>query len=248
MNHITILAALFFALSFNAYSADGGKGDAVAGEEQQALNTLTKKEKQEGWKLLFDGVSIKNWKTFNGGKKVEGWKIVDGILYNSGEGSDHGGDIITKKQYDNFELSLEWNISPLSNSGIFIRAQENIVNTIYKTAPEYQLSDDIGITRKREKYQFTAACYGMYETEGAAINPPGEWNTSRLVVNGAHVEHWLNGKKVVEYELWSQDWKERKAKSKWKDEPYYGMAKKGHVGLQDHGGLTRFRNIKIKKL
>lgn len=216
-------------------------------DEDSNLNHLSKQEKQEGWKLLFDGQSLKDWKTFNGGE-VLGWKIVDGILYNSGKGSDHGGDIITKKEYGDFELSLEWNISSESNSGIFIRAEEGKVNTIYKTAPEYQLSDDIGIKRKREKFQFTAACYGMYETNGARIHPPGEWNTSKIRVDGAHVEHWLNGEKVVEYELWSDDWKERKAKSKWKDEPYYGMARKGHIGLQDHGGLTRFRNIKIKEL
>lgn len=216
-------------------------------QNEKAINTLTEQEKKEGWKLLFDGISLKNWKTFNG-DEITGWKIADGILYNSGVGSDHGGDIITKEEFDNFELYLEWNISPESNSGIFIRVQENIVNTIYKTAPEYQLSDDIGIKRQRERYQFTAACYGMYETEGAVINPAGEWNSSIIVVKDSHVEHWLNGKKVVEYELWSDDWNERKAKSKWKDEPHYGMASSGHIGLQDHGGLTRFRNIKVKKL
>ncbi|RIH63519.1 DUF1080 domain-containing protein [Mariniphaga sediminis] len=242
---IALLAA--FILFLNPLSGMGASGEKATDLQKEELNKLTKEEKKEGWKLLFNGVSLKGWKTFNGGK-VDGWKVIDGVLNNSGKGSDHGGDIITKKKYDNFELYLEWNISPLSNSGIFIRVQEDIVNTIYKTAPEYQLSDDIGITRKREKYQFTAACYAMYETTGAEINPPGDWNSSQIVVNGPHVEHWLNGEKVVEYELWSRDWKERKAKSKWKDEPHYGMAEKGHVGLQDHGGLTRFRNIKIREL
>lgn len=244
---IVLLSALVMLLPAGALMAAGHATTKEAPKEEQPLNRLTKKEKSDGWKLLFDGRSIKKWKTFNGGK-ITNWKIIDGILHNSGKGSDHGGDIITKKKYDNFEIALEWNISPQSNSGIFIRAQEDIVKTIYQTAPEYQLSDDIGITRKREKYQFTAACYGMYPTNGAKINPPGEWNSSRIVVKDTYVEHWLNGVKVVEYELWSSDWKEKKANSKWKDEPHYGMAEKGHVGLQDHGGLTKFRNIKIRKL
>ena len=213
----------------------------------QKINVLSGKELKEGWQLLFDGKSVDNWKIFNGGE-VKGWKVMDGILQNSGEGSDHGGDIITRKEYKDFELYLEWNISPLSNSGIFIHAVDSLVTTIYQTAPEYQISDDIGIKKAREKYQFTAACYAMYETIGAEIKPTGEWNSSKIVVNGAHVEHWLNSKKVVEYELWSDDWKLRKEKGKWKEEPYYGIAKIGHIGLQDHGGLTRFRNIKIKEL
>jgi len=234
-----ILALLFFlGVLFNS---------SMAERPRQKINVLSGKEIKEGWQLLFDGKSVDNWKIFNGGE-VKGWKVIDGILFNSGEGSDHGGDIITRKEYKNFELYLEWNISALSNSGIFIHAVDSLVTTIYETAPEYQISDDFGIKKAREKYQFTAACYAMYETVGAELDPPGEWNSSKIVVNGAHVEHWLNGKKVVEYELWSEDWKLRKEKGKWKDQPQYGMAKTGHVGLQDHGGLTRFRNIKIKEL
>src|SRR5690606_4611449 len=113
---------------------------------------------------------------------------------------------------------------PKSNSGIFIRAKEGKTKSIYQSAPEYQLSDDIGITRKRNKNQFTASSYAMYKPEGAQINPPGEWNSSRIVVESTQVEHWLNGKKVLEYELWSDDWKMRKNRSKWKDEPHYGKA------------------------
>lgn len=215
----------------------------------QTLNTLTKTEKKEGWKMLFNGKNFSGWKTFNGGK-VSGWKVIDGILYNSGTGSDHGGDIITRKQYDDFELYLEWNISPLSNSGIFIRVEEHVVNAIYKTGPEYQLCDDEGVekVRKRNNDQFTASCYAMYAAVAPVLMPIGEWNTSRIVVRGSHVEYWLNGKKTVEYNLSDEDWEARKAVSKWKDEPYYGTAKKGHIGLQDHGGLTKFRNVKIRQL
>ena len=215
----------------------------------QEINWLTESEEKEGWELLFNGKNLEGWKTFNG-EEVSGWKVIKGVLNNSGKGSDHGGDIITTEQYQDFELILEWNISPLSNSGIFIHVQENIVDAIYKTGPEYQLCDDEGVDKvlARSKNQRTASSYAMFEAQNIELMPLGEWNESRIVVNGKNVEHWLNGKKVVEFELWSEEWKKRKERSKWKDEKYYGMAKKGHIGLQDHGGLTRFRNVKLKTL
>lgn len=217
----------------------------------QEINELSKQEKNEGWELLFNGKDLKGWKIFNGGK-VKGWKVVEGILYNSGKGSDHGGDIITKKQFENFELYLEWNISPLSNSGVFIHVQEAIVNKIYLSGPEYQLCDDKGVDEKRgvlrNKNQYTASGYAMYEAHDPQLKPIGEWNITRILVKGTHVEHWLNGHKTVEYELWSDDWYEQKETSKWKDAEHYGMAEKGHIGIQDHGGLTKFRNVRIRKL
>lgn len=216
-------------------------------EQKEKLNTLTKKEKQEGWELLFDGKSLDNWKMFNGGE-VTGWKIVDGILENSGVGSDHGGDIITKKQYGNFELYLEWRVTPESNSGIFYHVQEGITDAIYESGPEYQLIDDKGWPDKLEAYQYSGSNYAMNEPKDAEVVPVDEWNTTRIVVKNPHVEHWLNGKKVVEYDLWSDEWKAHKAKGKWKDAPHYGEAKEGHIGLQDHGGLTMFRNFKIREL
>jgi hypothetical protein len=210
-------------------------------------NKLTKREIKQGWELLFDGNSLDNWKTFNGGA-VTGWKIVDGVLENSGVGSDHGGDIISQKEYTNFELSLEWKVSPQSNSGIFYHVQEGLTNAIYESGPEYQLIDDEGWPEKLEDWQKSGANYGMNAPENAKVKPVGEWNTTRIIVNGAHVEHWLNGTKVVEYELWSPEWEACKAAGKWAEVPEYGMAKSGHIGIQDHGGLTMFRNIKIREI
>lgn len=211
------------------------------------LNSLSEKEIEAGWELLFDGKTTDNWKTFNAGE-VTGWKIIDGILNNSGEGSDHGGDIITKKQYTNFELYLEWKIAPESNSGVFIHVQEGFTDAIYETAPEYQLLDDKGWPTKLEDHQYSGANYAMHVPQNAEVVPIEEWNSTRIVANGAHVENWLNGTKVVEYELWSDDWMQRKENGKWKDFPHYGMSKAGHIGLQDHGGLTMFRNMKIREL
>uniref|UniRef100_UPI0032175670 3-keto-disaccharide hydrolase n=1 Tax=uncultured Draconibacterium sp. TaxID=1573823 RepID=UPI0032175670 len=220
---------------------------SCSSDSKDKTNILTKKEISEGWELLFDGKSLDNWKTFNGGK-VTGWKIINGELNNSGVGSDHGGDIITKKQYTNFELYLEWKVTPESNSGIFFHVQEGLTNAIYESGPEYQLIDDKGWPTKLEANQYSGANYAMHAPQNAKVAPINEWNTTKIIVDGPHVEHWLNGTKVVDYELWTDKWEAIKAKSKWANAPHYGMGKTGHIGLQDHGGLTMFRNIKIREL
>lgn len=208
---------------------------------------LTKKEIKQGWEMLFDGKSLDKWKAFNGGE-VTGWKIVGNELHNSGVGSDHGGDIITKKQYENFELYLEWKVAPQSNSGVFIHVQEGLTDAIYESGPEYQMIDDKGWPEKLEASQYSGANYAMNAPQNAKVEPIDQWNTSRIIVNNPHVEHWLNGEKVVEYELWSDEWKALKAKSKWAEAEHYGADKSGHIGLQDHDGLTMFRNIKIREI
>lgn len=229
---------ILFPFSVFLFSCDSTKNE---------MNTLSKKEVKDGWELLFDGKSMDQWKMFNGGE-VTGWKVINGEMHNSGVGSDHGGDIVTIKQYGNFELYLEWKVSPESNSGIFYHVQEGVTDAIYESGPEYQLIDDKGWPDELEPWQHSGANYAMNEPLAIEVNPINEWNTTLIVVNNPHVEHWLNGKKVVEYDFWSDDWKTRKAVSKWADAPHYGEAKKGHIGLQDHGGLTMFRNIKIREL
>lgn len=235
INYLSILILALASLSFNLV-------------EKKENNTLTKQEIKGGWKLLFDGKSLDNWEMFKTGGSVTGWKIADGILENSGTGSDHGGDIITKDEYENFELDLEWKIAPQSNSGIFYHVQTGVTDAIYESGPEYQLIDGKGWPDHIEPYQYSGSNYSMQAPQDAEVKPIGGWNTTRIVVKNPHVEHWINGKKVVEYDLWSDKWKAQKEAGKWKDAPYYGMAKKGHLGLQDHGGLTSFRNIKIKVL
>lgn len=233
---------LFFAI-FSALIASC----TISTNNKSTLNSLSEKEKKEGWQLLFDGKTTDMWKKFNG-EEVEGWKIEDGILSNSGVGSDHGGDIITKAQFENFELSLEWKIDSVSNSGIFYLVQEGLTDAIYQSGPEYQLLDDVNCPEKLEPHQYSGANYAMHAPVNATVKPVGEWNKSRIIKNNTQVEHWLNGNKVVEYNLWDDEWYAIKANSKWKDEEEYGMANEGHIGLQDHGGLTMFRNIKIKTL
>ena len=213
--------------------------------QNDKINTLSEREKKDGWQLLFNGKNLDGWRTFQG-KEISGWKVIDGVLNNSGVGSDHGGDIITKVKYQNFELSLEWKIAPQSNSGIFYHVNEKIGTAIYESGPEYQLIDDKGWPDKLRDDQYSGSNYGMHAPKNAIVKDVNEWNHTRIVVEGAHVQHYLNGVKVVDYQLWDNDWNALKEKGKWKDYPYYGMARKGQIGLQDHGGLAQFRNMKIK--
>jgi hypothetical protein len=213
--------------------------------QNEKINTLSEKEKKEGWRLLFNGKNLDGWRTFQG-REITGWKVIDGVLNNSGVGSDHGGDIITREKFQNFELELEWKIAPQSNSGIFYHVNEKIGTAIYESGPEYQLIDDKGWPERLREDQYSGANYGMHAPKNAIVKDVNDWNQARIVVDGAHVQHYLNGVKVVDYYLWDDEWKQLKEKGKWKDYPYYGMALKGPIGLQDHGGLAQFRNIKIK--
>ena len=208
-------------------------------------NTLTNREIARGWELLFDGESVEKWKMFNGGN-VAGWKVIDGELHNSGADSYYGGDIVTKKQYTNFELYIEWKIESQSHSGIFFNVEEGVTNTIDETGQKYQLIDDW--TEPLNNMQKSGANYNLFSPVRFTAKPAGNWNKSRLIVNKQRTEHWLNGKKVLEYVLWSDEWEAAKQSSEWAGFPYFGESKSGHIGLQDHGGLVAFRNIKIREL
>ncbi|MCD4698496.1 MAG: DUF1080 domain-containing protein [Bacteroidales bacterium] len=200
------------------------------------------------WIDIFDGVSSKGWKGFKKDVVPGGWIVKDGNLVALGKGGDLGGDIITARQYEDFELSLEWAISEGGNSGILFHVLEEGYPAVYATGPEYQVLDDAGYPDKLKEWQLAGANYAMHNAQDKILKPAGEFNKSRIIVKDSHVEHWLNGNKVVEYELWSDDWKERVQNSKWKDYPGYGLARKGHIGLQDHGSPVMFRNIKIRNL
>lgn len=213
------------------------------------LNVLTAEDSAAGWQMLWDGKTFDGWHTFNN-DSVVGWKIEDGLLISLGQGGDHANDIVTNLEYQNFELSIDWKLSPGGNSGLFYYAVEGKYPEIYAIAPEYQLVDDNGFPEKLADWQKTAACYGMYVADSAkkVLKPIGEFNNSKIVVNNQHVQHWLNGVMVVEYDLWSDDWNKKLKEGKWKDFPDYASAKTGKIGIQDHGQSNAFRNIKIKIL
>ncbi len=213
----------------------------------------------DDWIYLFDGTSTEGWRAYNGEELPPQWVIKNGALTFDTEArleSDKQGgkDIIyAKEEFDNFELYLEWKLPEGGNSGIFYHLKEGYGGPA-DIAPEYQLLDDLKWEEINnavlEDWQKTAADYAMYtpDKNEKIVNPAGEWNTSRIIFTPELAEHWLNGKKVLSFVPWSEDWKERKNKGKWKDFPNYGTSKTGFIGLQDHDSPLWFKNIKIKKL
>jgi len=225
-------------------------------EEEPKSNMLNQIEIDEGWVLLFDGITTKGWRGY--AKEAfpdKGWKVEDGTLHVIGSGKGEaggGGDIITEKMYNNFELSLEWKVSDGGNSGIFYLAQEKPDQPIWKSAPEMQILDNakhpdakLGVNGNRA----AGALYDLIPGDFDAVKPAGEWNQVKVMVYKGTVVHWVNGKNVLEYHLWTEDWKNMVLNSKFKDyEDFLNPAENGYIGLQDHGDDVWFRNIKIKEL
>lgn len=209
-------------------------------------NTLSNKEKKAGWVLLFDGKTMNGWKSYQG-RQQDGWAVANGELFCKETGVQKRADLITSEMYDNFELSIDWKISPKHNSGIIYRCTEEN-GASYESGPEYQLIDDIGYPDKLHDKQLSGANYDMHAPSAKVAKPAGEFNRTKILVNNAHVEHWLNGVKVVEYDLWTPEWEKTKAGSKWRDVKPYGISKAGFIALQDHGGGVTFKNIKLRKL
>ncbi len=214
-------------------------------------NKLTKEEKSDGWQLLFDGKTLNGWRDYNGDKLTAPWFATDGTIQARGGGGDAHGYIVTSKNYENFDLVWDWKIAKGGNSGMLYHVVENPAFKVpYVTGPEYQLIDNLGFPEPLEDWQKTAADYAMHvaDISKLIIKPAGEWNSSRIVFDNGHVEHWLNGQKVVEFEAWTEDWFARKHSGKWENAPEYGLASTGVICLQDHGSAAWFRNMKIKEL
>lgn len=230
------------SFSYKSISQDAAQQQTIL------INELSDEETKGGWMLLFDGQTTNGWRNFKEEQVNDGWQVVDEKLIAQGEGGDLGGDIITIEQFEDFELYLEWAISDGGNSGIFYHVLEGNYPTVYATGPEYQIIDDEGFKEPLEEWQKTGADYAMHNASNKILKPAGEFNSSRIIVLNGQVEYWLNGNKVVEFELWSDDWKNRVQNSKWKDYPGYGLAKKGYIGLQDHGSVVMFRNLKVRDL
>lgn len=214
-------------------------------------NVLTEAEKAEGWQLLFDGSTLNGWRDYNGESLTAPWFVEDGMIQAKGEGADEHGYIVTDKLYENFELVWDWKIADGGNSGVLYHVVENPKFAVpYVTGPEYQLIDQDNFPHELEDWQKTAADYAMYtvDPEQFDLKPAGDWNTSKIVFDNGHVEHWLNGKKVIEFDAWTDDWHARKNSGKWENAPEYGLARKGNLCLQDHGSAAWFRNVKVKEL
>ena len=239
MTNIASRRGFFHMVAGVLLGAHAGGGIGAA---QSTMNTISTKEQAEGWRLLFDGRTTVGWRGFRQPTLPAGWQAVDGELTRVGE----AGDIVTVDEFDDFELTLDWKLSPNGNSGLFYRVTEDD-DVMWHTAPEYQIIDN-AYKEPLKPVQYTGANYDLHPPSRDVTKPIGTWNQTRLLVRGAHVEHWLNGVKVVEYELWTPDWERRVRGSKFKDYATYGRARRGHIGLQDHGDRAAYRNIKIRSL
>jgi hypothetical protein len=196
------------------------------------------------WQPLFEGKLLDTFRGWHAEGMPEGWHVVDGTLTKDG----NVDDLVTQSQYGNFELELEWKIGKAGNSGVFYRATREY-DQIYWSGPEYQLLDDANANDGKSRLTAAAAAYGIYPAPAGVVKPFGEWNKTRIVIQGEHVEHWLNGQKVVEYDLAGADWKAKVAASKFSKYPNYGLAKRGFIGIQgDHPGALALRHIRIREL
>jgi hypothetical protein len=196
------------------------------------------------WRALLDGSSLSAWRGYKTDTVPSGWRLDKGTLAKD----KPVADIVTKDEFGDFEFELEWKIGEAGNSGILYRGTEEY-DHIYWSAPEYQLLDDIKGADNKTRLTCAGAAYALYPSPAGHLKPVGEWNQTRIVAKGPHVEHWLNGVKLVEYELGSPDWEAKVKASKFKDWPNYGRAKRGHIALQgDHEGSLAFRNIRIREI
>lgn len=234
-----LLVALVSVLAPGCHATgDSGDVDARGGP-----NSLSAAELDAGWMLLFDGESTTGWRGFGQAEMPDGWRVEDGCLACVGS----GGDIVTEQTFADFELVLEWRISPGGNSGIFYRVTEE-GDYPWLSGPEMQVLDNSEHADGKSPFTSAGSAYALYAPEQDDTRPVGEFNQVRIVVRGPQVEHWLNGVEQCEYELWSEDWHERVAASKFASMPNYGLARRGHIALQDHGDLVWYRNIKIREL
>ncbi len=217
-------------------------------------NTLSKAEKNKGWKLLFDGKTTKGWHTFNTTTIGSAWKVENGALYlDNTEKVDWqvkgGGDIVSDKEYENFELRLEWKIQACGNSGILFNIVESKeYQYVWQTGPEMQVLDNTCHPDAKIIKHRAGDLYDLITVSKETVKPAGEWNTVRIISKNGLVEFFLNEEKVVSFQMHNQAWFDMIAASKFKDMPAFGRAKKGHLALQDHGDKVWYRNIKIREI
>lgn len=251
-HHISLLAAVVALTSACARS----NAQATTGATTQASaepNTLSPAEQRAGWKLLFDGKTLNAWRGYQMTEMPPEWMVVDGTFTKI----KNTTDIVTREQFGNFEFMMDWKVAQRGNSGIFYRATEKETK-VYWSAPEYQLAEDSLTPDSRNIMTSVAAVYGFYPSIRGIAKPANEWNTTRIVANGPHVEHWLNGKLIAQYENGSPEWNLKlygdpndSTKKPLKFAPYKDFAKAttGHIAIQgDHNGALSLRNIKIRVL
>ena len=208
-----------------------------------APNALTPAEKAAGWQSLFDGATLAGWRGYEHEAPGAGWQVVDGVLTLKGK----AGDLVTVKEFGDFELSLEWKVTETANSGVIYRVGLGEKAT-FLTGPEYQVLDNDKVDDNKSTNHLAASLYDIALDPAAKPRPVGEWNEARIAVRGWRIEHWLNGVKVVDVDLASAEGKALIAASKFKDWPKFASLARGHIALQDHGHEVSYRAIKVREL
>jgi hypothetical protein len=217
----------------------------------QKPNTLTRQEKKEGWKLLFDGKTTKGWHKYGGQPIGAAWKVADDALYLDTTVKNAGGDIATSEEFENFHLKLEWKIAPQGNSGIMFYVHEDSTqyHWPWETGPEMQILDNIGAADNKKENHLAGALYDLLgKASDSRPRPVGEWNQVEIKSINGKLDLYLNGINIVSTVLWDDYWKAMVAQSKFRTMKGFGTYKKGRIALQDHGYGVWFRNIKIKRL
>lgn len=244
MRGLALIGILFASVSCDAdRSADHVTASTTPAD---SLNTLTEAERKTGWRLLFDGTSLNKWRGYRRDSIPSGWAVEEGAIHFEGEGPN-STTIITTEQFDHFELRFEWKVDSLGNSGIMYRVHETD-NPPYHTGPEYQVLDNAVHANANEPKHEAGALYGLYAPSKDVTRPVGQYNEARIFVRGNHVEHWMNGTKLLEAEIGSDTWSERIAGTKFANWADFGKASSGYIALQDHNHPVWYRDIKLRPL
>ncbi len=206
---------------------------------------MSAEERDAGFRPLFDGASLIGWRIYHGGAPTTGWHVEhDAIVRTAGPGV---GDLVTDGTFANFDLKLEWKVAAGGNSGIIYRVDDS-GDATYMTGPEMQVLDDERHLDGKSELTSAGAVYGLYPAPRGIVKPAGEWNAVRILADGNHVEHWLNGTRIAQYEMGSAEWAQKVAGSKFDAWKGYGQFARGRIALQDHGDVVSYRNIRIKVL
>lgn len=204
-------------------------------------------QESDGWRSLFDGETLAGWRGYGMEGVPAGWSVSDGMIHFALPEEGERADLVTEEQFENFELSFEWAVTAGGNSGVFFHVSEDH-NRAYETGAEYQLLDNAGHRDGEKPITSAGSNYALQAPSADVTVPLGEFNESRLLVDGNRVEHWMNGEKLLEYTLWDDEWKASVAASKFASMPDYGLNETGHIVLQDHGDELWFRDIRIRPL
>ncbi len=243
MKKLSLFVIMIFALSCSTQTTE------------YQNNSLTKDEIKEGWKLLFDGESTVGWHSYQKNAVGAAWKAQDGTLMLDNSNKDDrgriigGGDLVTDNEYENFELKLEWKISPCGNSGLMFNVSEDAsFGAPYHTGPEMQVLDNTCHPDAKIITHRAGDLYDLIACSEETVKPAGEWNEIKIRIDRGISEFWMNGTKVVEFTMWNDEWNRMVAESKFKSWKSFGQMRKGKLVLQDHTDPVWFRNIKIREL